>query len=291
MNSLPLSGLSISVTGVSSKEEVKAERIIKQLGGTFASDLVRSVHCVLVRKVGTKKHETAQKWKIPTVEFRWLDDCKKENKFLPFKEYEVRAFVGCVVTCTHVSASERTRIKRMVEENGGEYHPSLERNKTTHLIAVHTAGEKYLHAQSWGNVKIVNASWVENCSTLGSWVPETQYAVYPNNHNADEGKESRRGFTDLICDASVQANNDSCEKGTNLIEQIHGINSNVRVQEVIDGDKMKKKRTSKSEIGNVFQLSDLPPLNLFAPLEKCETFRRDTFFVHGFRPEVSCVNA
>jgi len=273
---LPLSNCSISVTGVNAKEETKTEKIIKQLGGKLCKNLEKSVNCVLVKKVGTKKHEMAKKWKIPTLEFRWLDDCKRESKCLPFDDYDVRAFVGCVVTCTQLTATERIQIKRLVEENGGEYQPMLEKQKTTHLIAAHTVGEKYSHAKSWGTIKIVTAAWVENCATLKSWVPETQYTVF-------------QGINDNV---NIQAGNGNGignwtgQKDNCMIPSVEKSEATKEVQNasVVVTLASKNKDISKSDMGNIVQLSDLPALSSISS-ERSGVFRRDTFFISGFQPE------
>jgi topoisomerase (DNA) II binding protein 1 len=161
---LPLKGCKICVTGVTSKEENIAAKIIKEMGGTFSTNLSKDIYCLLVKRVGSKKHITAQNLGIPSLEMEWLFCCKTEFKKLDFDIYKVRPFLGCMITCTQVTPEIRFKLQKLIEENGGKYNPVLDKDSCTHLVAVNKEGEKYLHAKSWGTVHIVTLSWIEECT-------------------------------------------------------------------------------------------------------------------------------
>ena len=79
----PLNGYRVCVTGVTSKEETRAIRCIKALGGEFFTDLHRDTSCLLVKKVGSKKYQASFDLSIPRVQLQWLSDCYTTESLLP----------------------------------------------------------------------------------------------------------------------------------------------------------------------------------------------------------------
>jgi hypothetical protein len=80
-------------------------RIIKALGGTYTSNINSEVFCILVKKVGSPKHNLAKNLKIPLVEIQWLLDCRLKNEKLELEKYMVKCFLGLVMTsCVTVCA-------------------------------------------------------------------------------------------------------------------------------------------------------------------------------------------
>ena len=159
-----LDSCNISSSGVSSKEERKIASLVNELGGTYSSDLFSNTFCLLVKRVGTKKQQIAISSSVPTIEFKWLEDCKSAKKRLEFTNYLVRPFLGLCICCTGYSPEERFIIQKIVEENGGVYSSTLVRDKVTHLIAEEASDEgKFAFAKMWGNVHIVTKKWIDDC--------------------------------------------------------------------------------------------------------------------------------
>lgn len=59
-------------------------------------------------------------------------------------------------------------IKHLVELNGGVFSKDLDRIRSTHLVAIDTTGSKYVHAVTWGNVRVVNKDWIQQCNIAKS---------------------------------------------------------------------------------------------------------------------------
>lgn len=152
-------------TGVTSEEERRTVLIIESLGGRLAKNLDRDILCILVKKVGSKKHETGQELNFPCLSMQWINDCKTQNALLPFDVYKIKPFVGLTICCTQIEPTERYQIQQLVEQNGGKFSSSMKLGECTHLIAVDPEGEKYKSARSWKNVHIVTSKWIFDCTT------------------------------------------------------------------------------------------------------------------------------
>jgi len=211
----------ICMTGLSTDELKKAINIINELGGKYCDNFSKSVSCLIVKKVGSKKHEKARELGIPEIELDWLYDCKSQNLKLSYNQYNHRAFLGCVISCTQLSPEERHRVKRIVEANGGLYSDHLKRDgpgAITHLVALYQDGEKYRYAKTWETIHIVTLAWIDDCSKESKWIPESKYIVLATKDSKKNKK--RRSITN----ANIDTNNNT---EVNIIKLEHLPSSNL----------------------------------------------------------------
>jgi NAD-dependent DNA ligase len=161
----PLSGCKICCTGLTSEDEDRAISRVEYLGGDFSRNLTKDVTCLIVKRVGSKKHQIALSSNIPDVEIQWLLDCKTSGSRLPFDTYRVRPFTGLTISVTGFQHEQRFQLQKVIMENGGTFSSSLVRESSTHLVAEKAGGDKYTYAKSWGTVSIVSDAWVRDCAT------------------------------------------------------------------------------------------------------------------------------
>jgi len=242
-----LRGCNICLTGLSNSELNKAITIINDLGGKYCSDLSKSVSCLIVKKVGSKKHEKARELGIPEIELDWLYDCKSQNVKLSYNQYSHRAFIGCNISCTQLSPEERHRVKLLVEANGGIYSDHLQKAEspppgaTTHLVAMYQDGEKYRHAKQWDTIHIVTLAWIDECAAAKKWMPESKFIVLATKESASNKTKKRRSIAIAKSDANV---NDT--------------------------------------EANIIKLEHLPSQSLIINNKnRCDIFRRDIFYIDG----------
>jgi len=158
-----LIGKRICTSGCSSREEAEIATIIQSLGGKHSSTFSRDVYCLILRRVGSKKHEIALTLKIPVVTRDWLYNCTKERVLLDLIKYQPPLFCGLKISCTQLELAQRQVVQAQIVMHGGEYCPSLVLGQSTHLVALRPDGDKYINAKSWRNVHIVTPEWIDKC--------------------------------------------------------------------------------------------------------------------------------
>ena len=111
------------------------ESTISMMGGKYTDHLTHNVTHLILRRVGSAKHQVAIQHNIPCVELQWLVDCKAQNCLLNSSVYKVRTFLGLNVSVTGVLPEERYELQRLIEAGGGSFSKQMEGGECTHLIA------------------------------------------------------------------------------------------------------------------------------------------------------------
>ena len=162
----PLDQCQIGVIGVIiPDEEKRIIRIIKELGGTYISQVKSDTFCVLVKKVGPQ-HSAIQTHQTPAVDLQWLWDCRSYRRKLAFDKYYAKPLIGLVVCCTGYTNEERSFIEECIVGNGGEFSSKMCRETCTHLITEEedtNPKSKYAYARVWRTVQIVTLKWLTEC--------------------------------------------------------------------------------------------------------------------------------
>ena len=144
--------------------------------GTVINDLYKDTYCLILKKVGSEKHEMAIRDDIVCVTILWLYDCHDKQRLVSRSLYRVKPFHGLVITVTQLSPREKERTEILIQENGGIYSGKLEFEVTTHLIASTPDGDKYFAAKEWG-LPIVTMSWLHDCIDKNHWLKERNYQL------------------------------------------------------------------------------------------------------------------
>lgn len=197
--------LKLCITGVNSHEEKKIVDSIEILGGQLSKALDQSVNCLLVKRVGSQKHQFAITQKIPCVELKWIVDCLKMKQKIPYDSYRVATFTGLQFHMTNLLPDEKYFLERLIKENGGQVAVNLIADgSVTHLVPGICQGKKYDYAVQH-HIKIVSRTWIEQCCKNKTWCPESFIAPPPQEETIDDLKaEKECGQGNQMCEEKIR---------------------------------------------------------------------------------------
>ncbi|XP_015794750.1 DNA topoisomerase 2-binding protein 1-A isoform X2 [Tetranychus urticae] len=162
-------------------------RKVRSMGGIFKPALYAKTTHIVASNWNSEKVKYFRKANKPVMRPEWVFKCwEKREEISDLHELDDLAlpvFAGMNFCVSGFNQQDRTRIRKMVENNGGNWQTGLildrydfdtedtqrtqigPNNKTTHLVVARKAGEKYKAAMSDRDVKIVNIDWI-NVSQL-----------------------------------------------------------------------------------------------------------------------------
>ncbi len=184
-----LLGCLLCLSGFNEVEYVKVAKLTAFLGAQLESTCSPRISCLIAKYMGASLCEQAIKYEVPIVGVQYLHDIQATQQLLPIERYLLPPLYRLNICCTGLSSEQRKRIQQQVDSLGGKFSAELVRDQSTHLIATQAQGSKYQHARSWGNVKIINTSWLDDCERLQRWCPEKAYldeqenATIPLSHD------------------------------------------------------------------------------------------------------------
>jgi len=146
---------------------------------SYSPSLTRQTTLLICFKSLTEKYKMALQQNIPIVTPQYIYTSMKARKWLAWEAYRCPALYGLKVSCTGFGEDERIILQRNVEAGGGEFHPSLIRNETTHLLVEKGAEQspKANAALQWGGIRVVRENWVRESVAQGWGLDEEAYEV------------------------------------------------------------------------------------------------------------------
>ena len=188
---MPLAGVSLAATGISSTEEYTIKAYLRSLGGTYHANMLgggrgqeRQTTFLIVKRVGSPKYIAARKLGIPTITLKWLADCSSANARIDPKDYLAGPFYGLTICCTQMPLEERNELEAAVERNGGTFVKDFDAEIVSHLVAERPEGDKYAAAKSFG-ITVITYSWILACIEQKRWLVEQPYML-----TTDAGKKN-----------------------------------------------------------------------------------------------------
>lgn len=167
-----LQGFTLSCKCFDNETQRKLLKVGEQLGAKWQVPISRTLTCLLVDKAGgSEAYFVASKLRIPIIKYRWLYDCFRQKKFIPWDlDYLVPPFWRLTIVSTGFPSDKRQEFKATVSKHGGIYKEDLILDESTHLIAYSSKSTKYEVAKEWGwdKVKIVNDCWITDCAKESS---------------------------------------------------------------------------------------------------------------------------
>ncbi|XP_062198046.1 uncharacterized protein LOC133900812 [Phragmites australis] len=174
---LAMDGVKILCSGFEKAEKAKIEELVTATGGLLQTKVSMDVNFVLVKDVLAAKYKWAVNvLKKPIVTMNWLEQCWTEHRVVPHEPYRILPFTGLNICVTKLNPDERKELEKIVVQNGGQFSACLTR-KCTHLVANKPGGDKYVVAQRWGNIHIVNPRWVDQSVARRACLDENNYLV------------------------------------------------------------------------------------------------------------------
>ncbi|KXG27960.1 DNA topoisomerase 2-binding protein 1 isoform X2 [Sorghum bicolor] len=187
---LAMDGVKTLCSGFEKSEKVRIEELVTAMGGHLLTRHSMDVDFVIVKDVTVAKYKWALNiLKKPIVTMKWLEQCWIEHRVVPHEPYRILPFTGLNICLTKLDPGERKELEKMVVQNGGQFSPCLTR-KCTHLVANKPGGDKYVVAQKWGNIHIVNPRWVEQSVARRACQDESSYLVCQSSSAFSGSKSS-----------------------------------------------------------------------------------------------------
>ncbi|KAG0529102.1 hypothetical protein BDA96_05G069500 [Sorghum bicolor] len=185
-----MDGVKTLCSGFEKSEKVRIEELVTAMGGHLLTRHSMDVDFVIVKDVTVAKYKWALNiLKKPIVTMKWLEQCWIEHRVVPHEPYRILPFTGLNICLTKLDPGERKELEKMVVQNGGQFSPCLTR-KCTHLVANKPGGDKYVVAQKWGNIHIVNPRWVEQSVARRACQDESSYLVCQSSSAFSGSKSS-----------------------------------------------------------------------------------------------------
>ncbi|KAL5204766.1 hypothetical protein ABZP36_009637 [Zizania latifolia] len=187
---LAMDGVKTLCSGFEKDEKAKIEQLVTAMGGILQNKVSMDVNFVIAKDVLAAKYKWALNiLKKPIVSMNWLEQCWIEHRVVPHEPYKIPPFSGLNICITKLDVDKRKEMAKIIVQNGGQYSANLTR-KCTHLVATEPGGDKYVVAQKWGNIHIVDPKWIEQSVTRKACLDESIYIVCQNFNNFNGVKSS-----------------------------------------------------------------------------------------------------
>uniref|UniRef100_A0A804MJJ0 BRCT domain-containing protein n=1 Tax=Zea mays TaxID=4577 RepID=A0A804MJJ0_MAIZE len=189
---LAMDGVKTLCSGFEKSEKVRIEELVTAMGGHLLTKHSMDVNFVIVKDVLAAKYKWAlNTLKKPIVTMKWLEQCWIEHRVVPHEPYRILPFTGLNICVTKLDPDERKKLEKIVVRNGGQFSACLTR-KCTHLVANKPGGDKYVMAQKWGNIYIVNPKWVDQSVARRACQDENSYLVCQTSSAFSGSKSSHK---------------------------------------------------------------------------------------------------
>uniref|UniRef100_J3N6K9 BRCT domain-containing protein n=2 Tax=Oryza brachyantha TaxID=4533 RepID=J3N6K9_ORYBR len=180
---LAMDGVKILCSGFEKDEKAKIEQLVTAMGGILQNKGYMDANFVIAKDVLAAKYKWAlNTLKKPIVSMSWLEQCWIEHRVVPHEPYRIPPFSGLNICITKLNVDERRELAKIIVQNGGQYSANLTR-RCTHLVANEPGGDKYVVAQKWGNIHIVDPKWIYQSVARKAYLDESTYLVCQNSTN------------------------------------------------------------------------------------------------------------
>ncbi|KAJ8612571.1 hypothetical protein CTAYLR_007209 [Chrysophaeum taylorii] len=175
-----LAGARLTSTGLEKEVRCEMERLAKELGARWSAELTEKTTHLIAATANSDKYRAATR---PPLENEvivatpaWVRACHETVTRRDPSEFGLPPLAGIVVCVTNYALEQRDAFEERVEALGGTFGGSLERGRTTHLVANEAMGSKFEHARAWG-LPIVDARWLEACEASGRCLDASNFSV------------------------------------------------------------------------------------------------------------------
>jgi len=269
LHSMTFYGITVSFTGLGSKEKGIQGKKIELMGGKVSPEFSMRVDILIGTNCEpTSKYQAACSWKKPLCSVEMIDALWKESLVHVtdrVDKFSIKLFTDCVIAVSGFEADEREIIKQEIEGNGGKYVVDMEQNICTHLITDKIGGEKYSFAIKWG-IRIVMKDWLNESLIQKCRLSEELYHTDPSCR-----KDKSESLSSSIPTRLKPINSQKITSCTGkLIDSENSFMTS-------NGDRLRK-FSGSSEVGsaNKSTLLDLPTKDM--PNNKSEKKKRSVTF-------------
>lgn len=151
-----------------------------EMGATCSSEVTGQTTHLVAATVQSAKYRAATRPPLEetcTVATEaWVRDCYENTIAYDAKRYALPPLLGLCVCSTNFALGARDALQKRVEEMGATYVGALEKDATTHLVAMEPSGQKFEFAVSWG-LPVVHVGWLDACQKAGKCVDTAPYSL------------------------------------------------------------------------------------------------------------------
>ncbi|RZF42232.1 hypothetical protein LSTR_LSTR004381 [Laodelphax striatellus] len=202
--------LVVSASNIPIPLKCKVREKILHMGGKYTSNLVESVTHLVTGGVQSKKYQKAAEKGISIMTVEWVDAVWNEGirrnvhaTNSQFNKYKCPVFLDLYVTVSNMPQSDKEKIKRLINSNGGTYSKEMKKNETCLLIIANVKNsQKFTFAQEW-ELPCVSPSWVYESVEKGYALPVDDYIMKPTVHNSTPTKDDIGRLSFGAADISV----------------------------------------------------------------------------------------
>ncbi|XP_039285519.1 DNA topoisomerase 2-binding protein 1-B [Nilaparvata lugens] len=135
---------------------------------------------------------------IPIMTVEWVDAVWNEGirrnvhaTNSQFNKYKCPVFLDLFVTVSNMPQSDKEKIKRLINSNGGTYSKEMKKNETSVLIISNVKNsQKFTFAQEW-KLPCVSPLWVYESVEKGYALPVDDYVMKPTVHSSTPTKDDQ----------------------------------------------------------------------------------------------------
>ncbi|KRX27815.1 DNA topoisomerase 2-binding protein 1 [Trichinella nelsoni] len=198
-----MENVTVSCTNVERSVRDKLHDMILWMGGSVSRSMTSKCDFLIAAEVGSLKYRAAC-GKVPILTPEWVKMAWKnryKEKFVAadpafIENYKCLAFTGLTITVSGFVASERAKLRELIEKNGnirvtyyvqveilfrlgGIFSGIMKQNETSHLVTNTTKSEKYKIAKLWTDnvIKIVTVDWIHKSCLAGHCLQEEDFEV------------------------------------------------------------------------------------------------------------------
>jgi len=187
-------GLNVSFSGLDPNVKKELKKLVEQMSGIYSKNFHDGVTHLVAGAVGSEKYNVAIEKETPIMTVGWVREVWKAScattsvtaQDPKFSVHRCPALLGVTVSVSKMGKDDKEVVKRSVEEHGGTYSPSLEKDQTTALITPSASGDKYAAAKRW-NIPIITSNWVFDSVATGHMLPFKDFRL--------ESKKTARSST------------------------------------------------------------------------------------------------
>lgn len=186
LHNISMHKLIITLTGFEKEEKEELRTIITRSSGIYSNNFSEAVTHLVANTVGSKKYIVAIEKEIPIMTGEWVkavwnavsreyreDIYATDEQFL---SYTCPIFKNLVICVSQMPRKNKEALKKIIEENGGTYSPSLDMAVTSVLIIPSPEGEKYEHARNW-RIQCLTPDWIYDSVEIGHALNMQPYEV------------------------------------------------------------------------------------------------------------------
>lgn len=142
---------------------------------------------VVANTVLSQKYEIAARQRLPVMNQNWVDEVWNANLTADvpatdpsFNRCKLPTFHKLSITSTNISTKERERLKKVIEENGGQYTGGFTSDDTNVLLVPreNPASKKFSAAVQYKKYCLI-PKWIDDSFKCGYAMPCEKYKVLP----------------------------------------------------------------------------------------------------------------